>query len=161
MIRLKTLLEQMFPMLGTNNAARINLQKGGGFSGKTPGTEMDAPDAAMLQLANKSPRELVASTFTAARKLNKPATAASNSIAKTMHANISRAGSGALLRLLRAVRDINALSSIITSYYKLYNNALYNDIANEWTTSWDKLWDSCKHLNPSTSRYHHVKLPEL
>jgi hypothetical protein len=143
MIRLKTLLEQV---------PRFNLTKGGGeFSGKTPSTEFDdgVVDISQDVIKHTTSKDWVRETFKKAYELHVKANSSSYAIAKQLHVDIEGIGSGNLIKTLHAIKDIEQLSSIITSYIKLYKFSLYDEIASEWSTSWDSVWLAIKRLNPN------------
>ena len=157
MIRLKTLLEQAF--LGASNAARFNLSKGsGGISGKTPNTELEDGliDLRMPFDSKKetTSKDWVRETFEKAHAMRRKPNSTSYSIAKQLHEDIEGIGSGALLKTLNAIKNMDMLSSVIVSYIKLYKVSLYSDIESELSTSWDSIWLSIKRLNPNVLRFH-------
>lgn len=157
MIRLKTLLEQAF--FGLNNAARFNLTKGAeaasSFAGKSPHMEdpLDVVDSTADPLTKRTTsKEWVRETFDKAHALHCKADSTSYSIAKQLHKDIEGIGSGALLKTLHGIKDIEMLSCVITAYIKLYKVSLYSDIESEWSTSWDSVWLAIKRLNPNVLR---------
>lgn len=154
MIRLKTLLEQAF--FGLNNAARFNLTKGAdGFAGKTPNMEdpLDVIDTTQIPgMKRTTSKEWVRETFDKAHALHCKADSTSYSIAKQLHKHIEGMGSGALIKTLHGIKDIEMLSCVITAYIKLYKVSLYSDIESEWSTSWDSVWLAIKRLNPNVLR---------
>ena len=159
MIRLKTLLEQAF--FGASNAARFNLSKGsGGFSGKTPNTELEdgSIDLGMPIDSKKetTSKDWVRETFEKAHAMRRKPNSTSYSIAKQLHKDIEGFGSGALLKTLHGIKDIEMLSCVITAYIKLYKVSLYSDIESELSTSWDSIWISIKRLNPNVRRFHDI-----
>jgi len=154
MIRLKTLLEQT--LFGINNAARINLAKGAGnFSGKTPKSEFDGGvvDISQDRQQKTTSKDWVRETFKKAYELHVKANSSSYAIAKQLHVDIEGISSGNLIKTLNDIKDIEQLSSIITSYIKLYKFSLYDEIAAEWSTSWDLVWSAIKRLNPNVRMF--------
>ena len=150
MIRLKTLLEQT--LFGINHAARFNLRKGpGNFTGKTPKSEFDGEMISQDMLKRTTSKDWVRETFKKAYELHVKANSSSYAIAKQLHKDIE--GSGNLIKTLHAIKDIEQLSSIITSYIKLYKFSLYDEIAAEWSTSWDLVWSAIKRLNPNVQKW--------
>ena len=157
MIRLKTLLEQAF--FGASNAVRFNLSKGsGGISGKTPNTEIEDGNIDVGDMRTKieitTSKDWVRETFEKAHAMRRKPNSTSYSIAKQLHEDIDGIGSGALLKTLNAIKNMDMLSSVIVSYIKLYKVSLYSDIESELSTSWDSVWLSIKRLNPNVLRFH-------
>lgn len=157
MIRLKTLLEQVFlSNVGTGALRGFDLTKAASTGNRGTGNLRGPSDGVDTMdgqgLKSYDSRKQVEATFKKARLLNRLATTASDKKAAQLHDHISGiGGNSGVLTILKGIKDLRELGAIITSYKKLYSVALWKDISSEWGLTWNKLWDSIEHVNPNES----------
>jgi hypothetical protein len=97
-----------------------------------------------------TPQDRVAVTMKAARLLKQPTSNASRKIAKELHKQIQGIGGNSkIIMIIKNIKNIKELSSIITSYKDIYKTSLYNELSAEWVISWNSLWSAMQHINPS------------
>jgi len=152
-----SLNEQVMLLGSAGTASRFNLSKGSNTSnksGKTPGSETDTGDSSSVIPRRATSEEKLKETFKKARLLKKISNPASKNIAKNLN-NLMKGfgGNSKVMEILRKVKNLDELSSIISSYKEIYKTNLYSDISREWNLSWDSLWNSVSRLNPSVSQY--------
>jgi hypothetical protein len=154
--------QSITPRFNISNTPRFNISKGpGGFSGKTPRSEYDDGVVNFDHPIRTKSKDWVRETFVNAHELHGKSDSNSHSIAKQLHTDIEGLGSGEILKTLRAIKTIEQLSSVITSYYELYKLSLYVEIENEFSTSWDSLWLSIKRLNPNVTLFNPISMESL
>jgi hypothetical protein len=138
MIRLVTLLNEQ--LIGS-------LTKLGARAAKdTPDWSQDIKTG----VPKNNTQDSVAITMKDARLLKQPATATSRKIAKELHKQIQGIGGNSkIIMIIKNIKNLKELSSIITAYKDIYKTNLYNELSTEWGISWNSLWDAMQHLNPS------------
>jgi len=153
----KQLQEQTLLLGSAANATRFNLSKGSQLS--QTGNRKGVPEVNGLDDTSSIPRrttfeEKLKETFKKARLLKKPSTPTTKEVAKKLNSLMKGwGGNSKVIEILRKVKTLDELSSIILAYKEIYKSGLYRDISNEWNLSWDNLWNSVSRLNPSVSQY--------